>query len=55
MEEGLGRPPEMKELDEKFPYYSKAMPGSVEEAWDTFIKAVSDARAFTSRENEWNR
>jgi hypothetical protein len=51
MEEALGRPPDMKELGEKFPYYCKAMPGSIEEAWDTFIKAVNDARAFALRES----
>jgi hypothetical protein len=48
MEEGLGRPPEMKDLGEKFPYYSKAMPGDVEEGWQTFVKAVNDAREFAS-------
>jgi hypothetical protein len=46
MEEGLGRPPEMKELGEEFPYYSKAMPGDVEEAWQTFVKTVNGAREF---------
>ena len=51
MEECLGRPPEMKELGEKFPYYSKAMLGSLEEAWDAFIRAVNDAREFWLRDN----
>ena len=41
----------MKELGEKFPYYSKAMLGSLEEAWDAFIRAVNDAREFWLRDN----
>jgi hypothetical protein len=46
MEEGLGRPPEMKELGQKFLYYSKAIPGDLNEAWETFVKTVKEAREF---------
>jgi hypothetical protein len=46
MEEGLGRPPEMKELGKKFPHYSKAMPGDLHEAWEGFVKKVKGAREF---------
>jgi hypothetical protein len=44
LEEGLGRPPELQELGEKFPYYCKAMPGNLDEAWHTFVRALEDAR-----------
>jgi hypothetical protein len=55
MEEGLGRPPEMKELGEKFPHYSKAMPGNLEESWNTFLKALGNVRAFASSGSPRNK
>ena len=55
MEEGFGRPPTMKELGEKFPYYSKAMPGDLDEAWETFISAINEARQFASLRSETSK
>lgn len=44
LEEALGRPPEMKELGEKFLYRSKVLSADEVEAWRTYCDAVRLAR-----------
>ena len=44
LEEALGRPPEMKELGEKFTYRSKVLAPDDEEAWRIYRRAVERAK-----------
>lgn len=44
LEEALGRPPEMKEIGEKFLYRFKVLSADESEAWRIYRDAVSTAR-----------
>ena len=49
LEEALGRPPEMKELGEKFTYRSKVLAADDGEAWETYRQAVESAKLEMAR------
>jgi hypothetical protein len=49
LEEALGRPPEMKELKEKFTYRSKVLAADDEEAWRIYREAVERAKVEIMR------
>src|ERR1051325_2102760 len=47
LEEALGRPPEMKEIGEKFLYRSNVLSADEAEAWRLYSDAVRNARNAT--------
>lgn len=49
LEEALGRPPEMKELGQKFTYRSKVLAADDAEAWRIYRQAVERAKETISR------
>ncbi len=49
LEEALGRPPEMKEMGEKFTYRSKVLAADESEAWQIYKKAVERAKGKISQ------
>jgi hypothetical protein len=50
LEEALSRPPEMKELRDKFTYRSRVLAADDDEAWQIYVRAVERAKAEITRE-----
>jgi hypothetical protein len=51
LEEALGRPPELKEIGEKFTYRSKVLNADEAEAWGIYSMAVQNAKTPVHNEN----
>ena len=49
LEEALGRPPEMKELGDKFTYRSKVLAVDDDDAWRIYVQAIERAKVEVER------